>query len=183
MVKIENQNMLGWQFTQLEEIVTAGDLKKIELKKFETLLLKQLPKNPEAAGDFIPRLEGLAIKLYRGFNKISVSETSVRDDIICVIVIIYSIIGEDRKAAALIHDVEKQNIPGLNYKFVLAKLFNYKEAGDKLAKKNKIWSSLLRAYKHGEISAIKGKSAKVNAMMVEVERKSVIGKLKDIFGI
>jgi len=183
MVKQESQNVIAWQYQQIEEIITNGDFRKLELKKIESLLLISLPKNPDIAGNFIPKLEGLAIKLFRGFQKISVSETSTRDDIICAIVLIYSVLGEEKKSTALLHDVEKKVISGLNYNFVTGKLFNYKEAGGKLAKNNKIWSKLLRAYKRGEISAVSGKSKKVDAMLKESRQNNIFGKLKNIFGM
>ena len=182
-MKKENKKMASWELQQIEEIISTGQFKKINLSKFESLILNTLPKNPDMAGNSLPLLDKIAVELQRGFQKVSVSEKSVRDDMLCSIVLINAVLGKDKKVAETITDVQGNKIDGINQKYVLDKLYKYMEKGDSLSKKNKIWSKLLNAYKRGEITAAKGKSAKVDNMLKREKEKGIMSKFKEFLGL
>ncbi|HPG31165.1 MAG TPA: hypothetical protein PKY81_00520 [bacterium] len=182
-MKKENKKMASWELQQIEEIISTGQFKKINLSKFESLVLNTLPKNPDMAGNSLPLLDKIAVELQRGFQKVSVSEKSVRDDMLCAIVLINAVLGKDKKVAETITGVQGNKFDGINQKYVLDKLYKYMEKGDSLSKKNKIWSKLLNAYKRGEITAAKGKSVKVDNMLKREKEKGIMSKFKDFLGL
>ncbi len=182
-MKQENKSLTNWELQQIDELISSSQYKKINLSKFENLVLSTLPKNPDMAGNSLPLLDKIAVELQRGIQKVSIAEKSVRDDMLCAIVLINSVLGKDKKVAEAITDVQQNKIDGINQKYVLDKLYKYMEKGESLSKKNKIWSKLLNAYKRGEISAIKGKSSKVENMLKREKEKSIISKFKEFLGL
>ena len=179
----DNIKLLLWEFEQLTEAVNTNQFKKINVSKLENFFLNTLPKYPDIAADLLPKIDTLSIQLTRGLNKISISEKSVRDDILCCIVLLNAILGKEKKVAELISDVQAKKIDGINNDFVINKLYNYMEKGGKLAHSNKIWSKLLHSYNRGEKTAIKGQSEKVKSMLTQEKKKGRLQRIKDFLGI
>jgi len=182
-MKQENRNLLNWELQQLEEVVSTGQYKKLNLSKLENFVLNVLPKNPDMAGELLPKLDKFSIEFMRGFQKTSVAEQSTRDDLLCAAALINAVLGNDRKVADTTRDVQQNRIDGINNKFVLDKLYKYMEKGGALVKRNKIWSKLINAYKRGEISALKGKSKTVTKMIKREKEKGLFDKFKDLLGL
>ncbi|HON55502.1 MAG TPA: hypothetical protein PLM75_00635 [bacterium] len=182
-MKQTNKNLVVWEFENLLSAVESGQFQKISVNKLENLVLKELPKHSELAADALPKMESLAISLARSLNRISISERSKRDDIILIMSLLYSVLGKDSKVADLISDIQNKKIEGINQKFILDKLHNYREKGGKLANSHKIWSKLVRAYNRGEISAIQGKSKKVDKLVEQELKKNFFQKLIEFIGL
>lgn len=182
-MKQSNKNLVVWEFENIISAVEAGQYEKLNISKLENLILQKMPRQLDMVGDALPKIDTLAVSLSRALNKTSIAERSRRDDMLLAITLLYSVIGGDAKVDDLIAKVQKKQIDGINEKFVLDKMYNFKEKGKKLSNGHKIWSKLVRAYKRGEITAVKGHSRKVEAMLDKEMKKGFFQKIIEFIGL
>ena len=181
---INNKSNLSWQYDNYKNIIENKQLSKITLNKIENVLLVNLPRNIDFAVNIIPELDKHIVILKKELRKITVAKKSLRDDIICLIILLNSILGYEKKASLLIDDIEKNKINGINQRFVLDKAYNYYQKGNKLCKVHKLWSKLIRSYKKGEISALnKNRNTKVKQSLKREKNKSFFQKILEFLGL